>query len=89
MDNQHQHIKRYRDLSEGEIAFNVVDLRAKLAEVLAEGGARKPSILKALAKSLGFTGREYERVVRGMFQAGALRIVRRYGGAHYDLAGRR
>lgn len=59
----------------------LVDL---LVSVLAEGGARKPSILRALAKSNGYEHRFDEAVTR-LKAARTIRTKHRNGGPHYEL----
>ncbi len=60
-------------------------LRAKLLEVLGEGGPRKPAILKALALHLGFGAQQFLDTINQLKQDGEIRVMHRQGGVHYGL----
>lgn len=62
-------------------------LRAMLLEVLREGGARKPAILQALAKSKGFTQQQFRTTVASLKRNGQLKLTHRNGGPHYAAVG--
>lgn len=59
----------------------LVDL---LVSVLAEGGARKPAILRALAKVKGYEHR-FDDAISRLKDAGRIRLKHRNGGPHYEL----
>lgn len=59
-------------------------LGERLIEVLAEGGPRKPNILRALAEHLG-QGDKFDAAIAELKQAKRIHIVYRNGGPHYRL----
>jgi hypothetical protein len=68
--------------------MDLARLQAKLLEVLAEGGPRKPAILRALNRALGGDEFQFVAAVRALRAGGMLRVVHRQGGPHYGLTRR-
>jgi hypothetical protein len=60
-------------------------LMATIESVLAEGGPRKPAILRSMARAKKLE-RHFDAVIDVMRSTGKLKIMRRNGGAHYALA---
>ncbi len=56
----------------------------RLLEVLAEGGPRKPHILRSLAEHLGL-GAQFDPTIEALKRAQRIRVLYRYGGPHYAL----
>lgn len=56
----------------------------RILAVLAEGGPRKPSILRALAAHLE-QGHLFDATIARLKAAGRIRVIYRRGGPHYAL----
>lgn len=63
-------------------------LSARILAVLAEGGPRKPHILKALAEHHGL-GHIFDDTIAGLKRRRLIRVLYRYGGPHYALTQKR
>lgn len=59
-------------------------LGERLIAVLAEGGPRKPAILRALAVHHG-QGEQFDTTIAALKSAKRIRIIHRNGGPHYGL----
>lgn len=60
-------------------------LAQRLAEVLEEGGPRKPAILKALAHHHGHTDQDFDQAIAELRAAHRLKTLHRNGGPHYAI----